>query len=66
MLIQRAPRAVNGLKIATLQWREKEMRARLASLSGQEAADALARLQEIRAVISSLARYLGERIVLPR
>lgn len=66
MLIQRAPRAVNGLKIATLQWREKEMRARLATLSGQEAADALARLQEIRAVISSLARYLGERIVLPR
>ena len=65
-LQQRAPRAVYGLKIAVMQWREKEVRASLAGLSGQEAADTLAMLQQIRSIIAELARYLGERIVLPK
>lgn len=65
-LQHRAPRAVYGLKIAVMQWREKVVRASLAGLSGQEAADTLANLQQIRSIIAELARYLGERIVLPR
>lgn len=66
LLAERAPRAVNGLKIATLQWREKEIRANLATLSGEEAERTLATLQDIRSIIAELARYLGERIILPR
>lgn len=66
MLSDRVPRAVYSLKIATLQWREKEMRASLAGLSGDEAAALLSRLQDVRGVIAQLARYLGERIILPR
>ncbi len=65
-LSDKVPRAVHGLKIATLQWREKELRGALAGLSGDEAAAMLAQLQQIREIIAQLARYLGERIVLPR
>lgn len=65
-IADKVPRAVHGLKIATLQWREKELRAGLAGLSGDEAAAMLAQLQQIRDIIAQLARYLGERIVLPR
>lgn len=66
LLADRVPKAVYGLKIATLQWREKELRAGLAGLSGTEAAAILAELQNIREIISQLAHYLGERIVLPK
>lgn len=65
LLSDRAPRAVCGLKIAILQWREKEMRTQLAA-NPAEAAHTLETLQQIRSVISQLARYLGERIVLPK
>lgn len=66
LLPDRTPRAVYGLKIATMQWREKEVRASLAGFAGPEAEQTLALLQNIRSVIAQLARYLGERIVLPR
>ncbi|MDE6514012.1 MAG: DNA primase [Muribaculaceae bacterium] len=65
LLSDRAPRAVCGLKIAILQWREKQLRANLAA-NPAEAAQTLEELQQIRTVIAQLARYLGERIVLPR
>lgn len=64
-LPQKAPRAVCGVKIATLQWREKELRATLAQ-PGADAEAILAELQGIRRVIAELARYLGERIILPK
>lgn len=66
LLTDKVPKAVYGLKIATLQWREKELRAGLSGLSGDEAAAVLAQLQQIREIIAQLARYLGERIVLPK
>ncbi len=65
LLSDRAPRAVCGLKIAILQWREKQLRANLAA-DPASAAQTLEELQQIRNVIAQLARYLGERIVLPR
>ena len=61
----RVPRATCGLKIAILQWREKELRAALAA-DPSSARQTLEELQGIRAIIAELARYLGERIVLPR
>lgn len=65
LLGSRVPRAVCGLKIAILQWREKEVRASLAA-DPASAQQALEELQQIRGIIAELARYLGERIVLPR
>lgn len=64
LLTERVPRAVYGLKIAILQWQEKELRASL--LSQPNSNEILLQLQQLRRVISDLARYLGERIVLPR
>ena len=66
LLANKVPKAVYGLKIATLQWREKELRAGLVGLSGDEAAAVLSQLQQIREIIAQLAHYLGERIVLPK
>jgi len=64
LLVDRVPRAICGLKIAILQWQEKELRA---SLPGNDnPGEILAQLQQLRRVIGELARYLGERIVLPR
>ncbi|MCM1310775.1 MAG: DNA primase [Bacteroides sp.] len=65
MLPQKAPRAVCGVKIATLQWREKELRSTLDRVDA-DAAAILSELQSIRRIIAELARYLGERIVLPK
>ncbi len=65
LLPQKAPRAVCGVKIATLQWREKELRAQFAK-PGADVASILAELQSIRGIISQLAHYLGERIILPK
>lgn len=64
LLVDRVPRAVFGLKIAILQWQEKELRASLAG--AENPAEILAQLQDQRKIIAELARYLGERIVLPR
>lgn len=64
LLVDRVPRAICGLKIAILQWQEKELRA---SLSGSDRpGEILVQLQQLGRVIGELARYLGERIVLPR
>lgn len=64
-LPHKVPRAVYGVKIATLQWREKELRAKLSQAEADHSA-ILAELQSIRQIISQLARYLGERIILPK
>lgn len=64
-LADRAPRAVYALKIAILQWREKELRNSLT----QEGADTIAifnELQQTRRIITEIARYLGDRIILPK
>ncbi len=66
LLSDKVPKAVYGLKISTLQWREKELRAGMSGLSGDEAAAMLSQLQQIREIIAQLAHYLGERIVLPK
>ncbi len=64
LLVDRVPRAICGLKIAILQWQEKELRASLPE--NDHPGEILAQLQQLRRVIGELARYLGERIVLPR
>ncbi len=67
LLSIRVPRAVYGLKIARLQWDEKELRLMLAEKAGSpESVEILASLQEMRRIIAEIAKYLGERIILPR
>lgn len=67
LLDVKVPRAVYGLKIAILQWREKELRVSIAqNPTSPEAVAALPALRDLRALISQLAKFLGERIVLPR
>ncbi len=65
LLGDRAPRAVCALKIAILQWREKELRAKIAS-DPASAVETMELIRDIRGIIAQLARYLGERIVLPK
>lgn len=67
MLASRVPRAIYGLKIARLQWDEKELRAKLLEKAGTEdAQDILRTLQNMRRIIAEIAKYLGERIILPK
>lgn len=65
LLGDRTPKAVCALKIAILQWREKELRAKIAA-DPASAAQTMETLRDIRGVIARLAHYLGERIVLPK
>lgn len=64
-LNDRAPRAVYSLKIAILQWREKELRASLTD-PGADMAAIFNELQQTRKIIGEIARYLGDRIILPK
>lgn len=64
-LDDRAPRAVYSLKIAILQWREKELRASLTD-PGADMAAIFNELQQTRKIIGEIARYLGDRIILPK
>ncbi len=67
LLSIRTPKAVYGLKIARLQWDEKELRRSLVENAGKpESVQILASLQEMRRIISEIAKYLGERIILPK
>lgn len=67
LLEARVPRAVYGLKIGGLQWEEKELRSRLsANPAPEECASILESLKEMRQIIAEIAKYLGERIILPR
>lgn len=67
LLSIRVPRAVYGLKIARLQWDEKELRRSLVEKAGTpESVEILASLQQMRRIIAEIAKYLGERIILPR
>ncbi len=64
-LDDRAPRAVYSLKIAILQWREKELRASLTD-PGADMTAIFNELQQTRTIIGEIARYLGDRIILPK
>lgn len=64
-LDDRAPRAVYSLKIAILQWREKELRASLTA-PGADMTAIFNELQQTRTIIGEIARYLGDRIILPK
>lgn len=67
LLSIRTPKAVYGLKIARLQWDEKELRRSLVEKAGSpESVQILESLQEMRRIISEIAKYLGERIILPK
>lgn len=67
LLSIRTPKAVYGLKIARLQWDEKELRRSLTENAGKpESEKILASLQEMRRIIAEIAKYLGERIILPK
>ncbi|MDE7388820.1 MAG: DNA primase [Muribaculaceae bacterium] len=69
-LADRVPKAVYGWKNAVLEWRQREMRAELAA--AQAAGDdakvmaLMAEQLQMRTLVMDLAKYLGERIVLPK
>ncbi len=69
-LADRLPKAVYGWKSAVLEWREKELRAVMtkAAADGDSALvnSLLEERMQIRRLVADLAKYLGERIVLPR
>ncbi len=69
-LTDRVPKAVYGWKNAVLEWREKQLRAELAravaAADNQRVTDIMSRQLQTRQLINELAKYLGERIVLPR
>ena len=69
-LTDRVPKAVYGWKNAVLVWREKQLRADLqqavAAGEKERMMEIMARQIETRRLINELAKYLGERIVLPR
>lgn len=70
LLSTKVPRAVYGLKNALLEWREKQLRLQMAQAAAQGQNDRVMELMqqqlELRQIIADLAKYLGERIVLPR
>ena len=69
-LQDRVPKSVYGWKNAVLECREKELRADLAKAVADNDHDRVLQLmteqQQLRQIIADLAKYLGERIVLPR
>ncbi len=69
-LQDRVPKSVYGWKNAVLECREKELRADLAkAVADNDHARVLKLMteqQQLRQIIADLAKYLGERIVLPR
>lgn len=69
-LRDRLPKAVYGWKNAVLEWQEKELRQVLAEAvaSGdqEKVNELLAERIRLRKLVADLAKYLGERIVLPR
>ena len=69
-LQDRVPKSVYGWKNAVLECREKELRADLAKAVADTDHDRVLQLmteqQQLRQIIADLAKYLGERIVLPR
>lgn len=67
LLPTRVPRAIYGLKSAHLQWEEKELRRKLMEQPDLEnATEILSSLQNMRKIIAEIAKFLGERIILPR
>lgn len=67
LLPVRVPKAVYGLIIARLQCDEKDLRKKLAEASTPaECQEILSSIQQMRSVISEIAKYLGERIILPK
>ena len=67
LLPVRVPKAVYGLLIARLQFDEKDMRRKLAEASTPaECQEILSSIQQMRSVIAEIAKYLGERIILPK
>ena len=69
-LQDRVPKSVYGWKNAVLECREKELRADPAKAVADNDHDRVLQLmteqQQLRQIIADLAKYLGERIVLPR
>lgn len=69
-LADRVPKAVYGWKNAVLEWHEKELRRRMtetaAANDSTQVNVLLTELMELRGKVATLAKYLGERIVLPR
>lgn len=69
-LQDRVPKSVYGWKNAVLECREKELRTDLAKAVADNDHDRVLQLmteqQQLRQIIADLAKYLGERIVLPR
>lgn len=69
-LQDRVPKSVYGWKNAVLECREKVLRADLAKAVADNDHDRVLQLmteqQQLRQIIADLAKYLGERIVLPR
>lgn len=67
LLATRVPRAIYGLKSARLQWDEKELRHKLMQQpDSPDAQEILSTLQNMRKIIAEIAKFLGERIILPR
>ncbi|MDE6316630.1 MAG: DNA primase [Muribaculaceae bacterium] len=69
-LADRVPKAVYGWKNAVLEWQEKELRRLMTDAAANNDSDRvnsiLTELMELRGKVTALAKYLGERIVLPR
>lgn len=67
LLPTRVPRAIYGLKSARLQWDERELRNKLINNSGEvDTQEILQTLQNMRKIIAEIAKFLGERIILPK
>ncbi|MDE6262544.1 MAG: hypothetical protein K2M09_04485, partial [Muribaculaceae bacterium] len=67
LLPTRVPRAIYGLKSARLQWDERELRNKLINNSGEvDTQEILQTLQHMRKIIAEIAKFLGERIILPK
>lgn len=68
LLATRVPRAIYGLKSAHLQWDEKGLRIKLMQQGGdsKDTQEILQTLQNMRKIIAEIAKFLGERIILPK